>query len=137
MNNIDDLTEFDKIKFFKFNINNHMKIKHIATFVIAVGLVFAPASDIFANGNGHKPAAKKEIPPNHSTVSAISDSSITVSTKNGEHTYTIGEFTNIIVDGKRAKASDIQVGMIAMVGADSSKKASSITVSPAPHDKKK
>lgn len=113
-----------------------MKIKHIATFVIAVVIVFAPASGILAKGTAYKPAPKKVIPPNHSTVSAISDTSITVSTKNGEHTYTISEFTDIIVDGKRAKASDIQVGMIAMVGADSSKKATTITVSPAPHGKK-
>ncbi len=109
-----------------------MKFNHIATFIIAVGLVFAPASEILAKGKTHKPAAKKVIPPNHSTVSAISDSSITVSTKGGAHTYSIGEFTNIIVDGQRAKASDIKKGMLAMVGADSSKKATSITCSPAP-----
>lgn len=113
-----------------------MKINHIATFVIAIGLIFAPASAVFAKARAYKPAAKKEIPPNHSTVSAISDSSITVSTKGGSHTYSIGEYTTIIVDGQRGKASDIKVGMRATVGGDSSKKASTINCSPAPAKKK-
>lgn len=111
-----------------------MNIKHIATILIAISLVFASASGIFAKG----PVAKKEPPkPNHSTVSAVSDTSISVSTKSGAHTYTIGKFTTIIVDGARAKASDIQVGMIAMVGADSSKTATTITCSPAPKEEVK
>ncbi len=114
-----------------------MKINRLATAIITVGLVITPVSDIFARGRGYRPAPKKVIPPNHSIVSAISDSSISVFTKNGAHTYSIGEFTTILVEGRRAKASDIQVGMLAMVGADSSGKASTITVSPAPAHAKK
>ena len=112
-----------------------MNIKYIATFIIAIGFIFAPASAVFAKGNSNKPAAKKEIPPNHSTVSAISDSSITVTTKGGSHTYSIGEYTTVIVDGQHGKASDIKVGMRATVGGDSSKKATTINCSPAPAKK--
>jgi hypothetical protein len=113
-----------------------MKINHLAIFVIVIGLVFAPASEIFAKGKSQKPAPKKEIPPNHSVVTDISDSSITISTKGGSHTYSIGEYTTIIVDGVRGKASDIKKGMRATVGADSAKKATTINCSPAPAGKK-
>ncbi len=116
-----------------------MKFNQLATFIIAVGLVFSPASDIFAKGKsgGKKPPAKKEIPPNHSTITAVSESSITVSTKGGSDTYSIGQFTTIILEGQRAKASDLKVGMFVMVGGDSSKKASTITASNPPANAKK
>lgn len=113
-----------------------MKFYQLATLVIAFGLTFAPVPSIQAKG-GAKPAKKKEIPPNHSLVTAISDTSITVSTKAGAQTYTIGEFTTIMVNGKRGKASDIKVGMRAVVGGDSSKKATNISASEAPPAPKK
>ena len=111
-----------------------MKLNLIATLFIATGLVFATTSDLYAKGRkgGGKPAPKKVIPPNHSKVTAISDTSITVSTKGGSQTFSIGEFTTIYVDGVRSKASDIREGMLAMVGGDSSKKATTITAKAAP-----
>ena len=110
-----------------------MKIQHLIAFLLAIGLVLAPAS-AYSKGRAPAPAKKEPPKPNHSTVTAISDTSITVSTKNGAQTYTIGPFTEIRVNGVKAKASEIQVGMIAMVGADSSKKATSITASPGPKE---
>lgn len=102
-------------------------ISRIASLCLIFGIALTLPTLVTAKNNlgNHPPVAKKPEPPVHDKVSAVSDTSITVKGKE-EHTYSIGQFTEILVNGQHSKAKDVKVGMFVMVGADSSNKATNI-----------
>ncbi len=100
----------------------------LASLCLILGITLAVPVAASAKGKTKLPhAPKKEVPVIHEKVTAISDTSITVTAKEA-HTYSIGQFTEILVNGQRGTAKDIKVGMLATVGHDSSNKATNINV---------
>jgi hypothetical protein len=109
-------------------------LKFFAALALVLGITLATPQSLFAG----KPAKKKEPEkPSSTTVSAISESSITTASKNGSRTYTIDKHATIRVFGNTAPISAVQVGMRVMVGTNSKGEASSITASAAPAPEKK
>ncbi len=103
-------------------------IRQFASLCLIAGITVALPAAAAAKGksNANTPhAPKKEVPVFHDKVSAVSDTSISVKGKE-EHTYSIGQFTEILVNGQRATAKEIKIGMFVTVGADSNKKATMI-----------
>lgn len=74
----------------------------------------------------------KPQPPNVVTVSAVSDSSISVSSKGGVKTYPINKFAIVRVNGRTSEISDVEVGMRIMVGTNSKGEAQLVSASGAP-----
>lgn len=100
---------------------------------LAAGVLLALPAQISAKGKGTQ---KKPEPVVHDAVSVVTDNSITVAGKKESRTYTITRFTEIIVNGQRATAKAIEVGMSVSVGADSSGVATLINAHTAPKSKK-
>ena len=101
-------------------------VRQLTLLCLIFGITVVLPTAATAKGKPRTPAApKKEVPLDHDKVSAISDTSITVKGKS-EQTYTIGQFTEILVNGVRATAKDIKIGMSVTVGADSAHKATNI-----------
>lgn len=109
-------------------------LKFLTALALVLGITLATPQSLSARGRGHRGAAPRKplVPPNHVTVSAVSDSSITVASKNGSRTYTINKFATISVYGNTAPISSVQVGMRVMVGTNSKGEATSISASAAP-----
>ncbi len=107
-------------------------LKYLAAIALVIGIASATPQSVFA---ANKKGASKKLPPeppNHTTVSAISSSSITTARKNASKTYVIDKYATIRVNGNTAPISAVQVGMRVMVGTNSKGEASSIAASAAP-----
>src|SRR5258708_2524844 len=80
-------------------------------------LLIAIAVPVSAFSAAPKNAKKKEYVPIHTTISAVTDTSITTSTNStdGKHdktnTYSITPSTEIEVKGGKATAKDLKAGM--------------------------
>jgi hypothetical protein len=99
-------------------------ISQLASLCLIVGMMFTLTPGAYGGPKGKKSVV-------HETVSAITANSITVSGKES-HTYTITRDTEILVNGQRAPASAIAVGMYVMIGADSNGQASLINAQTPP-----
>ena len=103
-------------------------LSYLSALILVFGIALALPPELSAK---KKPAAKKTVPVIHDTVSLVSDTSITVAGKKESKTYSITKFTKIIVNGKSATTTAIQLGMSVMVGADSNGAASLINANTA------
>lgn len=107
--------------------------KHVFTLALVFGITLACPDSLIAAGKGKKKEPEKPTP---TTVSAVSESSITISTKGGSKTYPINKYATIRVHGNTAPISAVQVGMRVMVGTNSKGEAQSIAASAAPAPEK-
>lgn len=103
-------------------------LNHLAVVALVFGttLVFSPPAAEAKGRAKHNASPKKPVHVIHDKVSKIDATSISVKGKSGEKTYSIGQFTEILLRGKTVSVSEIKVGMDVMVGADSSGKATLI-----------
>jgi hypothetical protein len=104
-------------------------IRRLASLCLIAGMLFALTPMVSMDAYA---GPKKKNPVVHDTVSAITSNSITVSGKNGERTYGIGQYTEILVNGQHGGVASIAVGMHVMVGADSNGVASLINAQTPP-----
>ena len=116
----------EKLKLKPHHLMKTKIVRQLTLLCLIFGITVVLPTAATAKGKPRTPAApKKEVPLDHDKVSAISDTSITVKGKS-EQTYTIGQFTEILVNGVRDTAKDIKIGMSVTVGADSAHKATNI-----------
>ncbi len=117
-------------------------MKKILPLLLACALA-APAG-VFAKG---KNAPKKEYVPIHTTITSVSDTSITIGTNDPKHpqskTYTVTKDTVVELKGVKSTIKDLQTGMRVSVSvgrtADEAERISAgdIPKDPPKHDKKK
>jgi hypothetical protein len=115
-------------------------MKHPHSFLLSILVAAAVVMPVAAFAAA--PKTKKEIVPIHTTISAISDTSITTSTNSSDPklpakttTYAISTATVIELKGERATAKDLKVGMrVAVTVGHTPDAAARITASDPPHE---
>ncbi len=91
-----------------------MKKSYLLLFVVAALLEIVTATSAF--GGGKKKATP---PPVHSPViSSVSANTVTVTEDKTVRTFTISLFTEITLNGQRARAADLKPGMIVTITLD-------------------
>lgn len=98
-----------------------MNIRIITVIRVFVLLAITAAAPAFAEGRKGKPSP---TPAHHDTViSKAGPTSITISDDKTSRTYTITQFTEVIVNGQKGGAADLKPGMkvVVTIGMDPSK----------------
>ena len=83
-----------------------MKIRSLVIALVSLGMLLSHAA--FA-GSKKKPTAPATVQP--PTITAVAADSITVKDAQGTRTLTITQFTEIIVNGRKAPATELKPGM--------------------------